>query len=217
MEEIGILGGSGKALSKADGGFLAACLNTDREPIGTTETYDVTSLVAILRMPLVIALPVRDNTPIARPAPDMKTLSLSLLASLLSTAFTPAQAIKKFQFEVETIGGRQLTQDDFKNNVLIIDFWGTWCGPCKKAVPSLVNLYRKYKHHERKVESCPQATPDDSAPRRNSLRLARAWRPWRCVMLGSVPGSGLVKIQKNASDSRPGRQLNSIQALGRLG
>ena len=77
----------------------------------------------------------------------MKTLSLTLLASLLTAALAPTQAIKKFQFEVETLGGRNLTQDDFKSSVLIIDFWGTWCGPCKKAVPNLVKLYSKYKHH----------------------------------------------------------------------
>jgi hypothetical protein len=37
VEEIGILQGPGKALSKADEGIFGACLNTDPEPIGNTE------------------------------------------------------------------------------------------------------------------------------------------------------------------------------------
>jgi len=77
----------------------------------------------------------------------MNTSILPLAASLLAVSIAPAQGAASFKFEVETLGGRTLTQDDFKGNVLLLDFWGTWCGPCKKAVPSLVKLYGKYKHH----------------------------------------------------------------------
>ena len=77
----------------------------------------------------------------------MKTSLLPFAASLLAASLAPAQGLAGFKFEVETLGGRKLTQDDFKNNVLLLDFWGTWCGPCRKAVPSLVKLYGKYKHH----------------------------------------------------------------------
>ena len=76
----------------------------------------------------------------------MKT-ALFLLASLLVQPFASAQGIEKFNFEIETLGGRKLTQNDFENNVLLVDFWGTWCGPCRKAIPSLMKLYKKYKHH----------------------------------------------------------------------
>jgi len=77
----------------------------------------------------------------------MKTPLLSAFAVLTALSIAPAQEVAKFKFEIETLGGRKLTQADFKNNVLLLDFWGTWCGPCKKAVPGLVKLYGKYKHH----------------------------------------------------------------------
>ena len=70
-----------------------------------------------------------------------------LLSSLLIPTLLPAQDGIKFKFAIETLGGQKLTQDDFKDNLVILDFWGTWCGPCRQAIPGLVDLYKKYKHH----------------------------------------------------------------------
>lgn len=66
------------------------------------------------------------------------------LASLL-----PAQAdkISDFAFDCRTLGGQSISQDTYRDNVLIVDLWGTWCPPCREAVPKLVALYAKYKHH----------------------------------------------------------------------
>ena len=74
--------------------------------------------------------------------------SCSELKSL--SAFTTigrAQGIDAFRFEVTTLGGQTLTQEDFRDSVLLVDFWGTWCGPCVGAVPVLQEMYAKYKHH----------------------------------------------------------------------
>ena len=34
---------------------------------------------------------------------------------------------------------------EFKNKVVLIDFWATWCPPCRMSIPSLVKLNQKYK------------------------------------------------------------------------
>jgi thiol-disulfide isomerase/thioredoxin len=34
---------------------------------------------------------------------------------------------------------------DYKGRVLVLDFWATWCGPCKKGIPHLIELQDKYR------------------------------------------------------------------------
>lgn len=41
--------------------------------------------------------------------------------------------------------GKTVSLNDFKGKVLLIDFWASWCGPCRRANPTLVNLYEKFR------------------------------------------------------------------------
>jgi thiol-disulfide isomerase/thioredoxin len=47
-------------------------------------------------------------------------------------------------FSAKTIAGETLQLSDFKGKVIILDFWGSWCGPCRAANPTLVSLYNTY-------------------------------------------------------------------------
>jgi len=49
-----------------------------------------------------------------------------------------------YKFELVTLEGRNIKLDDFKGKVLILDFWDTWCPPCKVEIPHFVDLYSKY-------------------------------------------------------------------------
>lgn len=53
---------------------------------------------------------------------------------------TPSAEGNVLTFEVTTLDGRKITHENLKGKVVLVDIWGTWCPPCRKAIPSLVEL-----------------------------------------------------------------------------
>ncbi len=49
-----------------------------------------------------------------------------------------------FDFQIEDLTGTQIKLADYKGKVLIVDFWGTWCPPCRAEIPSFVKLQDQY-------------------------------------------------------------------------
>lgn len=48
-------------------------------------------------------------------------------------------------FTQNDVDGKPLSLSDLKGKVVLIDFWASWCGPCRKENPNVVKLYNKYK------------------------------------------------------------------------
>ncbi|HEX4546555.1 MAG TPA: TlpA disulfide reductase family protein [Candidatus Acidoferrum sp.] len=49
------------------------------------------------------------------------------------------------EFKLTGVDGKPLSVSDFKGKVMLVNFWATWCGPCRAEVPDLVELQNKYK------------------------------------------------------------------------
>jgi peroxiredoxin len=48
-------------------------------------------------------------------------------------------------FTLSELGGQSASLSQYKGQVVMLNFWATWCGPCQQEMPLLDQMYRKYK------------------------------------------------------------------------
>lgn len=52
---------------------------------------------------------------------------------------------KAVEFELPALDGHKIRLSDFKGKVVVLNFWGIWCGACKEEIPLLQELWNKYR------------------------------------------------------------------------
>ena len=68
------------------------------------------------------------------------TIALTGAFAVAGDAGTPAS-----EFSLSSLAGQPVTLSQFKGNVVLVNFWATWCGPCQQEMPLLDQMYKKYK------------------------------------------------------------------------
>ncbi|GEM_PF-217864 len=56
----------------------------------------------------------------------------------------PVEPATAPDFMLKTLDDQEMTLSALKGKVVLLDFWATWCGPCKESIPHLTQIYKSY-------------------------------------------------------------------------
>jgi thiol-disulfide isomerase/thioredoxin len=73
-----------------------------------------------------------------------KNVFIALLFVFVPIA-APGQGLRPTQLTLEDIEGRHIRLSDYRGKVVLVNFWATWCPPCRTEIPDLIRLERDYR------------------------------------------------------------------------
>jgi peroxiredoxin len=101
---------------------------------------------------------------------DIFAALLLLLALVCLPAGARAQEVKAPDFALRDLRGRTVRLSDFRGRVVLLNFWATWCPPCRAEVPELVNWQREHAAAGLQVVGVTQPPAGRAAVRRFARR-----------------------------------------------
>ena len=76
-------------------------------------------------------------------------LFIAVFASFVLTSITAVNAEtlsgKAKNFTLKSRSGKNIKLSEFRGQVVLLNFWASWCGPCRQEMPLLEKIYKKYK------------------------------------------------------------------------
>jgi thiol-disulfide isomerase/thioredoxin len=75
----------------------------------------------------------------------LATITATLLVALSSLVLGQGEKLAP-KLELKDVEGRVLRLSDYKGKVVLLNFWATWCAPCRAEMPDLVKWQREYKN-----------------------------------------------------------------------
>ncbi|MCB9185539.1 MAG: TlpA family protein disulfide reductase [Flavobacteriales bacterium] len=120
----------------------------------------------------------------------MKNLSLFLLIVLL-VGCAPGNNDQAPEIETQLIDGTPFKLSELKGNYVVLDFWGSWCGPCLVDAPKLVALHEKFG--DRVVFVSIAFEKNDKRWQQTAERLGFSWKHQIVEISPVLLGSGIAR------------------------
>ena len=94
---------------------------------------------------IVVAEPAAVATPAIAPVASHDAVPASRSSDDPGACMANAKQAN-LDFTVKQLDGPDVLLSSFKGKVILLNFWATWCGPCKAEIPGFVELQEKYKN-----------------------------------------------------------------------
>ena len=92
-------------------------------------------------------------------------LTATILVVLSSVAFGQDKGAAP-QLELKDVEGRALRLSDYRGKVVLLNFWATWCAPCRAEMPYLIKWQREYRRRGLQIIGVTYPPEDPSEVRR---------------------------------------------------
>ena len=77
---------------------------------------------------------------------------------------SPDAALANLDFTLKDMNGAEVKLADLKGKVVLLNFWATWCGPCRLEIPSFVELQEKYADQGFRIIGISVDDPPEALP-----------------------------------------------------